>query len=99
MQHPQKIRLSGLFDLDSTGFTPGNPDVPIALRDRRDIRLVVFELLSGLDIRSHIAIPVSAGDDDTMIAQARAAVHELLSSLSEETRIWKPTPQEGVGTP
>jgi hypothetical protein len=34
-----------------------------------------------------------------MIADARAALHEMLSSLAEVSQKWKQAPQEDGGTP
>jgi hypothetical protein len=80
-------------------FIPGNPDIPTHLRGRAEFHLVVFELRGRQGVNNHIAIPVSVKDDDAMIADGRAALHEMLASLAEESKIWKPASQEGDGTP
>ena len=98
-QQKPRIRLAGLFAPDAP-FIPGNPDVPTPMRERSDhFRLVIFELYGRMGINSHIAIPVAMKDDDAMITEARAALYEMLLTLSEESHIWRPTLQEGGGTP
>jgi hypothetical protein len=100
MHRPQNfsIRLVALTDLDAS-FIPGNPDIPNELRTRQGMRLAVFELRGYLGIKSHVAIPTSAADEDAMIADARSALHEMLSSLSADSQKWKQAPQEGGDTP
>jgi hypothetical protein len=64
----------------------------------RNIHLVVFELITRLGVSNYVAIPVAVQDDDSMIAEGRAGLHEMLSSLAEESQIWKPESREDGDT-
>jgi hypothetical protein len=92
------IRFIALTDLDAP-FIPGYPDIPTDLRSRRGIRLAVFDLGGYSGIKNYVAIPTREADEDFMIADARAALHEMLSSLAEVSQKWKQAPQEDGGTP
>src|SRR6266446_2691265 len=92
------IRLVALNDLDAP-FLPGTPDIPTELPSRPGMRLAIFELDGYLGIKSYIAIPTSAPDEDAMISDARARLHDMLSSLATDSHTWKLEPQERGGTP
>ena len=97
-QQNSRIRFIALTDPDAP-FIPGNPDVPTELRSRPGVRLAVFDVGGYNGIKNYVAIPTFAADEDAMIADARAALHDLFSALAEASRKWKPEPQEGGGTP
>jgi hypothetical protein len=96
MRSEQKpsIRLTGVSD---ASLIP-NPRIPDHVRNNTEGGLAVFELRGHRGVTNYITIPVLL-EDEEHIAHARAILHEMLESLSEQTRMWKQPPQGGGGTP
>lgn len=95
---PFGIRFVALMDTN-TPFIPGSPDLPSRLRDSHGIRLAVFELTGHQGIRNYIAIPIPEQNEDVMIRSARALLHQMLSSLAQQSEQWKELSQEAGDTP
>jgi hypothetical protein len=93
------IRFLALIDPDDS-FSGRGIDIPLEMRDRmpRGTRIAIFEL-GGYGLRNYIGIPAQPQDEDAMIRAGRAALHKMLSGLSQESEKWKPTPEASGGTP
>jgi hypothetical protein len=88
------IRFKALADPDDVTAMMGC-DIPISMRDRfpRGTRVAVFQI-HGYGVSQNVAIPVHdrTGDEDAMINQGRARLHDMLSTLAAASEKWKQSP-------